>query len=98
MIIQKDTLQAFAAPRVNEPVIEREQKCGGLVVIGGEIQRLPGFSPLQLSPFPSSLPQLNQLQWVKVPETEGRMMPFGGGFDPNQDILGGEQSRRTFNV
>lgn len=28
----------------------------------------------------------HQLQCVKAPETDGRMMPFGEGLDPNQDI------------
>lgn len=29
----------------------------------------------------------NQLQCVEEPEIEGRMIPFGEGLDPNQDIL-----------
>lgn len=28
----------------------------------------------------------HQLQCVKAPETDGRMIPFGEGLDPNQDI------------
>lgn len=33
-----------------------------------------------------SLLSCHQLQGVKAPETDGRMIPFGEGLDPNQDI------------
>lgn len=34
----------------------------------------------------SALSAAHQLQLVELPEIEGRMVPFGEGLDPNQDI------------
>ena len=33
-----------------------------------------------------ALSAAHQFQCVKVPEADGRMIPFGEGLDPNQDI------------
>lgn len=89
-MIQKDTLQAFAAPRA--PCLPWRAEVWR---VGGGWWRDP-TSPWLL--FAVISPHADQLQWVKEPETEGRMMPFGDGFDPNQDILVGRQRRRTFNT
>lgn len=96
LLSHKDTLQAFSAPTeiraacLSQRKLWEAMQSVKLLLLGdGSQERLsPQGGPPWVSLFPLSLARAaaDQLQWVSEPETEGRIVPFGEGLDPNQDI------------